>query len=460
MRFLPVQFPALLAGFGLLLTPCVSVQADLVTDWNAQALDAMRSTAEAPFVSRDLAILHTAIYNAGESIRGGYSTYGFGSYTAPTGGPAGASIEAAMATAANTVMQTLYGGSSASFTSLYDSQMGAIGAGQARDDGVAWGLSIANDILSWRANDGASVAASTPYSPVGTVGYWQQTSAASALLPGWGNVDTFAISSPVGYSTTLPGSSLSNYLQSSQYATDYNQVQELGAQFSITRTADQTNQAYFWAAGNGTVKVPGMWNEIAATATANAGLDVFDTARLFAAMNVAMADAGIVAWTDAYGTQFWRPETAIAYGGDGFFDTDGNPSTGGDEFWLPLINSPSFPEYVATQAAFSAAAAAVLAEYLGDSATFSLGSDINGDGSTDLTRNFTSFSQAAAEAAQSGIYGGTQFGTSVTDGQNMGSDVGSYVVGNNFALVPEPSGALLVMLGGLSLLRRRRSRKV
>lgn len=437
--------------------PFAAARADLVTDWNAQALEAMRTSAEAPFVARDLAILNVAIYNSAESIRGGYDTYGFGSYTAPTGGPAGASLEAAMATAANTVMQSLYGGSSAAFTSLYDTQMSGIAAGQARDDGVAWGLSIANDILAWRAGDGADVAASTPYSPVGTVGYWQQTSAASALLPGFGNVSTFAIGSTGAFTGSLPGGSVSSYLASSQYAADFNQVKDLGAQFSLTRTADQTTQAYFWAAGDGTVKVPGMWNQVAATAAAAAGLDVFDTARLLAAVNVAMADAGIAAWAQAYDTQFWRPETAIANGGDGFFDTDGNPSTEADVSWLPLINSPSYPEYVAAQAAFSAAAAAVLAEYLGDSQPFSLGSDINGDGSIDLTRNYTSFSQAADEAAQSGIYAGTQFGTSTTDGQALGADVANYVVNNNFALVPEPSGMVLVLLGlGVPLMRRRR----
>ncbi|HEY1049549.1 MAG TPA: vanadium-dependent haloperoxidase [Prosthecobacter sp.] len=461
MQSLRSHFTPLLAGLsllGMVLTPLAPVRADLVTDWNAEALTAMSSGTEAPFVARDLAMLNVAIYNAGESLRSGYNTYGFNGYTAPTSGPTGASIEAAMATAANTVMQSLYGGSSAAFTSLYDTQMSGVALGQARDDGIAWGLSIANDILAWRSADGSGVAASTPYSPVGTVGYWNQTSPAAALLPGWGNVDTFSIGSTAGYTSSLPGPLRTDYLATSQYAADYNQVKELGAQFSLTRTADQTNQAYFWAGGEGTVKVPGMWNEIAATAAATAGLNVFDTARLFAAMNVAMADAGIAAFAQAYDVQFWRPETAIANGGDGFFDNDGNINTEGDIFWLPLITSPSFPEYASAQAAYSAAAAAVLAEYLGDSQSFSLGSDIDGNGSIDLTRFFNSFSQAAAEAAQSGIYAGTQFGTSVTDAQALGENVANQVVSNNFALVPEPAGALLVLLGcAMGLLDRRRT---
>ncbi len=456
MRFLRPPFHVLLAFLGLLLAPFSVSRADLVTDWNALALDTMRTSTESPFVARDLAIMHTAIYNASESIRGVYNTYGFSGYTAPTGGPSGASIEAAMATAANTVMQSLYSGASGDFTTLYNTQLSGIADGQAKTDGIAWGTTIANDILTWRAADGASVAASTPYSPVGTVGYWQQTSLSSALLPGWGNVDTFAISGTAAYTGTLPGASLADYVQTSQYAADFNTVKDLGAQFSLTRTADQTSQAYFWAAGNGTVKMPGLWNQVAATAAATAALDVTETARLLAAVNIAMADAGIASWANAYDTQFWRPETAIANGGDVLFDTDGNIDTEGDVFWLPLINSPSYPEYLSTQSAFSAAAAAVLAEYLGDGLSFSLGSDINGDGSIDLTRNYTSFSQAASEAAQSGTYAGIQFGTSITDGQTIGASVGDYVVTNNFALVPEPAGAALVLLGTLLMLQRRR----
>lgn len=451
---LPRHFSRLLASAALLLTSVTTVRADLVTDWNALALSTMRTSTEAPYMARDLAILSTSMFNAAESIRGGYQTYGFGGYTAPGSGPVGASYEAAMITAANTVMQSLYSGSSSAFTTLYNTQLGAIADSQAKTDGIAWGASIANDMLTWRSTDGAATAAATPYSPVGTIGYWQQTSPTAALLPGWGTVGTFAIPGTGTYMSTLPGGSLPAYLLTGQYASDYNQVKDLGSSFSLTRTSDQTNQAYFWAAGDGTVKTAGMWNEVAQAAAISAGLSVTDTARLLAAVNVAMADAGIVAMATAYDTQFWRPETAIANG-----DADGNASTDVDGAWAPLISSPSLPEYVALSSTLSEAAAATLAFYLGDNVAFSLGSDINGDGSTDLTRNYTSFSQAAAEASMSGIYGGTQFGTAVTDGQAIGTQVADYVVNNNFALVPEPSGALLVLLGtGMFLFRARRRR--
>ncbi|WP_395742852.1 vanadium-dependent haloperoxidase [Prosthecobacter sp.] len=451
-----LRFPPQISGFfgsvALLLVAATGARGDIVSDWNALALTAMTGT-DSPVVAHDLAILQVSMYNADQSIEGTYATYGYGAYPAPGAGPAGADYQAAMIAAANTVMQNLYSGSSSSFTTLYNTQLSGIADSQAKTDGIAWGVTIANNLLSARATDGSADAASTPYTPVGTIGYWQQTSAAGALLPGWGNVGTFAIAGTGAYMTTLPGGSVTSYLQSSQYAADYNQVKDLGSAFSLTRTSDQTNQAYFWAAGDGTVKMTGMWNQIAQTVATNAGLSTADTARLLATLNVAMADASTTAMATTYDQQFWRPETAIANG-----DIDGNASTNVDVSWAPLITSPSLPEYVSLNATISEAAATVLASYLGDSVSFSLGSDINGDGSIDLTRNFTSFSQAATEAAMSGVYGGTQFQTSVADGQIIGYNVANDVLANNFAVVPEPAGTVLILCGALFLLGVRRRR--
>lgn len=452
MLRLPHPFSSLLASAALLLTAASVARADLVSDWNALALSSMTTTAD-PIVAHDLAILQLSMYNADQSIAGTYNTYSYGAYAAPGPAPAGADSQAAMIAAANTVMQYLYSGSSSSSTALYDSQMGAIANSQAKTDGIAWGVSIANSLLSARSSDGSGDASTPPYTPVGTIGYWQQTSPSGGQLPSWGNVGTFAIPGTGSYMASLPGGSVPAYVQSSQYAADYNQVKDLGAAFSATRTADQTNQAYFWAAGDGTVKMTGMWNQVAQTVATNAGLSTAETAHLLATLNVAMADASTVAMATIYDTQFWRPETAIANG-----DMDGNASTNVDSFWAPLIKSPSLPEYVSLGATISEAAATVLASYLGDNVAFSLSSDINGDGTLDITRNFTSFSQAANEAGMAGVYGGTQFMTSVTDGKTIGANVANYVLGTDFALVPEPAGTMLLLCGGLFLLGARRRR--
>ena len=348
-----------------------------------------------------------------------------------------------MSSAANTIMQSLYSGSSGSLTTFNNAQLAAIANGQAKTDGIAWGQSIANDILTWRSSDLSGSAAGTPYNPVGTVGYWNQTSPSPALLPGWGNVSTFAVANAGAHNGGLPTA----YMASVQYATDYNQVKDLGSSGSLSRTSDQLTQAYFWSAPDGSVKVPGMWNQLAQSISSSAGLNVSDSARLFAALNVAMADAGIASFAAAYDSEFWRPETAIANGGNLLFDADGNPSTEGDGSWQPLIGSPSYPEYYSTTAAFSGAASSVLAGYLGNGYAFTLGGDIDGDGGNDITRIYSSYSQASTEASLSGVYAGTQFYTSAADGSAMGTQMGEFVSQNLFQNVPEPSGALLMMLG-------------
>ncbi|MDZ4288371.1 MAG: vanadium-dependent haloperoxidase [Prosthecobacter sp.] len=435
-------------------------RADLISDWNAQAMAAIRDAdLLSPESTRDLAMLHTAIYNAVEGIAGDYNLFSNGSYTGPSGAAAdGASMEAAVAAAANTIMQSLHPGLAGDFTTLYTSQLGGIADSQAKTDGINFGTLVANDILNWRATDG-SATASDPglYTPqFGQPGHWQPvppTFSSDPDLPGWGGVTTFAINGTGGFTGSLPGASTVDYLSSAQYATDYNQVKELGSAASGTRTVDQLNAAYFWAAGTGTVTTAGMWNEVAQSVAASAGLSLQDTARLFAALNVAMADSAIVAWETKYAVDFWSPVIAIVNGA-----TDGNAATDEDAAWQSLLTeTPNHPSFLSDTSAISAAAAAILKAYLGDDFAFTAGSDIDGDGTDDMLRNFSTFSDAAAEAGMSQIYGGVNFGTSDTDGQTAGTEVADYILDNNFAPVPEPAGALLVLWGaGMLAIRRRR----
>jgi hypothetical protein len=83
--------------------------------------------------------------------------------------------------------------------------------------------------------------------------------------------------------------------------------------------------------------------------------------------------------------------------------------------------------------------------------------DIFGNGTNDITRIYSSFSQASTEASHSGVYAGTQFYTSAADDSAMGTQIGEFVSQNLLQNVPEPSGALLMMrgLGWLSGKRRR-----
>lgn len=88
-------------------------------------------------------------------------------------------------------------------------------------------------------------------------------------------------------------------------------MKAIGSKTSTTRTADQTQVALFWADGAGTATPPGHWNQIAQVVAEARHDTVVQDARLFALLSVAMADAGIVAWTCKYQFDLWRPVTAI-----------------------------------------------------------------------------------------------------------------------------------------------------
>jgi hypothetical protein len=189
-----------------------------------------------------------------------------------------------------------------------------------------------------------------------------------------------------------------------------------------TRTPDQDQIALFWADGVGTETPPGHWNSIAQDVSAAQGNTLDENARLFALLNIALADAAICAWDAKYAFNFWRPITAIRAG-----DTDGNPDTEPDPAWSSFIATPPFPDYVSGHSTYSGAAAMVLATFYGtDNMAFDTGSDFL----PGVIRHFDSFSAAAAEAAESRLYGGIHYRSANEDGLHAGLGVGAFVAEN------------------------------
>jgi hypothetical protein len=216
-------------------------------------------------------------------------------------------------------------------------------------------------------------------------------------------------------------------LDSARWAADYNEVKRLGAAIGSLRTPEQDLIALFWADGAGTETPPGHWNRIAQRVSADRPGTLEDTARLFALLNIAMADAGICAWDAKYAFDFWRPVTAIRNG-----DADGNPATEADPAWTSFIVTPPFPEYVSGHSAFSGAAATILARFYGtDRIAFTTGSDaVPG-----VLRTFEGFNDAAAEAAMSRLYGGIHFRSAIQDGLVAGVEIGEWTYAR--ALAPK-----------------------
>ena len=210
----------------------------------------------------------------------------------------------------------------------------------------------------------------------------------------------------------------------------------LGGFQSDLRTSEQTKIALFWADGGGTATPPGHWNSIALDVTLKKGTSLLETARTYALLNIAMADAGIASWDAKYHYDMWRPIDAIRQA-----DQDGNPATSGVASWIPLLKTPPFPTYTSGHSTFSGAASAVLTSLFGDNVAFDSQSDGHLaaeqrplDPSQIVTRHFTSFNQAAEEAGLSRIYGGIHFNFDNTAGLELGRKVGTAAIARS--LVP------------------------
>src|SRR5439155_21695263 len=136
--------------------------------------------------------------------------------------------------------------------------------------------------------------------------------------------------------------------------------------------------------------------------------------------NIATADALISTWDTKYEYNLWRPVTAIRAA-----DTDGNPATEADTTWTPLLVTPNFPSYTSAHSTVSGAAAGVLTALFGSHYDFT----VTAEGLPGVTRSFTSFDAAAAEAGRSRIYGGIHYSFDNTTGLAVGAELADHVPG-------------------------------
>ena len=168
--------------------------------------------------------------------------------------------------------------------------------------------------------------------------------------------------------------------------------------------------ALFWADGVGTETPPGHWNSIGQSIATAQGNTLEENARLFALLNIAMADAAICAWDAKYTFHFWRPVTAINFAEPGLN-------------WMSFIVTPPFPEYVSGHSTFSGAAATVLPLfYSTEDMPFTTGSDFL----PGVYRSFPTCLDAAEEAAVSRLYGGIHFRSANEDGLQAGISIGEW----------------------------------
>ena len=405
---------------GSLLLGCLSTEAAIpVTDspvahWNEMALDSIRATATPPpKASRILAMLHVAIHDAYNGVRGTYEQYQV---------PAPKWVEdvsgrAALAAAASDILGNAFPDRVALFQAEEARQLRWGRRAKGRRAGIRWGAYVAQAVIAARSNDGAST--SVVHVPEVGPGEWVSTppAFASGLLPQWGAVQPFGIASAQSFLPMPPPP-----LDGTVYAEEVEQVRVLGAAASFVRTPDQTQVARFWANGAGTATPPGHWNQIARQVLALRPMGLGEEARLMALLNVALADAAIVCWKAKYEYTLWRPITAIREA-----DTDGNPLTIGEPGWAPLLNTPPFPEYTSGHSTFSGAGAAVLARAFGTDSIPFVGESDDVPG---IQRPFAGFWHAAEESGMSRIYGGIHFMSANVNGLESGRAIALSVTGN------------------------------
>ena len=393
--------------------------ADSVTDWSAIGNNAaVASFGPSPIQSsRVMAMEMVAVHDALNNIDARYEAYADHQPAASDSCP-----DAAVAAAAYNVLSVQLPGQAAALQTQYNAAIAALsGSGCSIAHGVAAGEHSAAIMNALRANDGSVAAFLPPYAPYfgsTAIGKWRPVPPIDFVPgdgPGWHFVTPWVINSrdqfvadPAPYLT----------LTSTDWARDYNEVKALGAATGSTRTADQSEIAMFWYAASSPA-----WGGIAANAAGQAHLGLWENARLFALLDLALADNVIAMCNSKYLYAFWRPLTAIRSGG-----LDGNPATTADPSWDAFLVTPPIPEFPSGHASAGGAAAEVLRRYFGTDAVafgFTAGPPFGG---VVQPRHFTSFTQAERENADSRVLAGIHFRSSVNAGMRLGEQVGRYVI--------------------------------
>ncbi len=433
---------------------------DAIRRWNQISIDASGYDHAGPRqqlgpgrASRALAIVHIAMFDVMNAVKGDYE-----SYTGVLAAKGSVSTDIAVSQAAHDTLVALFPAQAASFDAWLAEDLDRTKNKKAKANGVDLGRRAASAILALKANDGSESPEplmGTGYIPSSLPGHWRQDPISLiplALGAHWGECVPFVLES--GSQFRAPPYPALNTLE---YAVAYDEVKRLGGDGVTTptaRTPEQTFIGIFWAY-DGTPSLcapPRLYNQITTTIADQMKTDDLELARLLALVNVSMADAGMAIWDSKYYYDLWRPiggirESDPSPAGPG----DGNAATEGETNWMPLGApasnlpgpnfTPPFPAYPSGHAGFGGALFQTLRRFYGtDRIPFTFVSDEfngvtkdnNGNVRPYIPRRFNSLSHAEEENGQSRIYLGIHWSFDKTVGIAQGRLVADYVFDNAF----------------------------
>ena len=286
---------------------------------------------------------------------------------------------------------------------------------------IAYGAQVADHIIAWSGGDNYKQSRSFPkYSISDDASTWKPTPPAymDAIEPHWNKIRTFGIDS-AGQFKPKPPTPFSIDKESAFYK-EALEVRDIG----VNLTQEQREIASFWDCNPFVMNVKGHvmfatkkispgghWMNITHVACAKTKADYVQSSEAYVRVAIALFDGFVSCWDEKYRSKLIRPETYI------------NQYI--DENWIPLLQTPPFPEYTSGHSVISAAAAVTLTDLFGENFAFKDSTEIE----FGLTaRDFKSFEEASREAAVSRMYGGIHYRPAFELGLIEGEAVGKYIL--------------------------------
>jgi hypothetical protein len=383
-----------------------AVRADIITDWNIKTLELTQATQTSTSAqARTLAMVHVAMSDAINSVRGRFTRYNATVAVIPS-----ASAEAAAASAARKVLTELFANQRTNIDEAYAVSIKSIPEGESKTQGVMLGEQVGTVILAERANDGTDMP--DTYRPLTRPGVWVPTT--PPVTEQYARAKPWVLKSADQFRPGPPPE-----LSSPLYARDYNETKSLGGAKSTARTAEQTALVRFWP----TPRLALGWQAAARQLAVARELPLDECARFFALLNMASANSFITDWDAKFTYNFWRPVTAIRNG-----DQDGNDATDRDATWTPLVPTPMHPEYPSQAAISAGVMMGVMEALFGPNPALPI--TIADPTDAKQTRTLSSIAQMAEEHNNVRVWGGIHFRNSLVVATEMGRKIAAYMVEN------------------------------